>query len=433
MFLVNYIISTTIMTFFSLLIASKIQELKINFKNKKVIIGIILLFIATSFINYYFKDFIKTIFISSIMIIVLKLIFNQNLNQSVITSVFIFICYFIAEIIYGVLFILILRIDINVLTSDSMFIFNNFFLSLFSYLISLIPLFKNIYKKTINNIKNNEYLILFLVFVTAIGIFGNKQGNANNFFELLSNYLLILIFVITIYFLVKERIRSEKTKERYDQLFNYIEKYEKELNKKNLLIHEFKNQIIVIKGLSNTNNNKLQEYLETIIKDVKKVDLFNISEMENVPSGGLKGLLYYKLGDIEETGIKIFMKINSNTIKSPFNKIPTELYKDILKILGIYIDNAIEASRDSRNKEIIIEMFYEKRKFHFIISNNYKNNVDFDKVYEIGYSTKGKNRGYGLAIAKSIINKNGFISEKREITDQYHTQELVIDFKSILN
>src|SRR5690606_11543903 len=121
-----------------------------------------------------------------------------------------------------------------------------------------------------------------------------------------------------------------------------------------------------------------------------------LNGMENIPKGGLKGLLYYKLGDLSKDGINVVTNISPKIKKDLFSKIDIELYKDIVKILGIYLDNAIEAVKNASNKEIFLEMHNTRNKFHIVLSNTYHQKPNLDVMGDVGYSTKGKGRGYGL-------------------------------------
>jgi two-component system sensor histidine kinase AgrC len=113
--------------------------------------------------------------------------------------------------------------------------------------------------------------------------------------------------------------------------------------------------------------------------------------------------------------------------RSIFSKCNSVLYNDILKIIGVYLDNAIEATSISSKKEIILELYCNKKETHFILTNTYENKIDENKVGIGGYTTKGKNRGYGLQLAKKIIDKYDNLKQIREIDDKYYTVHLIIN------
>jgi two-component system sensor histidine kinase AgrC len=154
------------------------------------------------------------------------------------------------------------------------------------------------------------------------------------------------------------------------------------------------------------------------------MEVKGLKGMESIPKGGLKGLIYYKLSDLK--GINIITNISPNIKKHSFFKCNSPMYNDVLKIIGIYIDNAIEACSNAKEKEIAMEIYCQKNEFHFILSNTYDEIRNISRLEEIGYSTKGKNRGYGLYLVKKIIEKYDSIYQTREVNEKYYTIHLTI-------
>jgi two-component system sensor histidine kinase AgrC len=146
--------------------------------------------------------------------------------------------------------------------------------------------------------------------------------------------------------------------------------------------------------------------------------------LNKVPVGGLKGLFYYKFLDIEKFSIRLTLDIDDNLSK--IEKLDTVTYKNLVKLLGIYLDNAIEASKKSKEKELEIEIFTKEKTINFVISNTYCNNIDVSKLGNAGYSSKGKNRGYGLALANDILNQGNNIIETKDISSNMYSVFLTI-------
>lgn len=167
------------------------------------------------------------------------------------------------------------------------------------------------------------------------------------------------------------------------------------------------------------------------MSDLKNSESYIIKNMKNLPKGGLKGLIYYKLGYLNEEGIKVILSINENIRKMPYMKIKPDLNKDILKIIGVYLDNAVEAAVESKQKEISLEMFYEKGIFTFILSNTYSGKITIDPLERKYKSHKGKNRGYGLLLVDKIMKNNKNISRHTEVVNNFYIQYLYVDFKNI--
>ena len=101
-------------------------------------------------------------------------------------------------------------------------------------------------------------------------------------------------------------------------------------------------------------------------------------------------------------------------------------YKDLCKLIGIYLDNAHDACLNSYKKEITIEMFFKNKKLSIIISNTFSGEIDIKSIGKKGYTTKGQGHGMGLSIAKSIINNNEIFEQRKEIINNYYYQYLYI-------
>lgn len=217
------------------------------------------------------------------------------------------------------------------------------------------------------------------------------------------NLVLVLVFVIIVYLLYKESIKSNKLSENYNILLNYLEQYEKEIEEKRKIVHDFKNQLIVINGYADPSNTKLKEYISEIIKENRVIrDNYLIKNIDKIPSG-LKGLIYYKFSQLDKSmNIDLLIK---KKVKE-FDDLNPKVNKDVIKIVGILLDNAIESARASNDKYISLEMKKEDNKILIIIENSTDKKVDTSKIMGTGFSTKGKNRGYGLSIVNDIIKNN---------------------------
>ena len=79
-------------------------------------------------------------------------------------------------------------------------------------------------------------------------------------------------------------------------------------------------------------------------------------------------------------------------------------YLDLCNIVGILLDNAIEASEQTKNKIIEINITETKNEILIKISNNFVNKVDINKIGKKNYSTKELKSGIGLNYIKKVNN-----------------------------
>jgi len=102
---------------------------------------------------------------------------------------------------------------------------------------------------------------------------------------------------------------------------------------------------------------------------------------------------------------------------------------EFTRILGILLDNAIEATSECKDKIINVYIrndFNIKRQL-LIIENTYNNkNVDIERIFEKGYSTKDKNTGLGLWEVRQILKKNSNLNLFTSNDNKLFKQQLEI-------
>lgn len=100
---------------------------------------------------------------------------------------------------------------------------------------------------------------------------------------------------------------------------------------------------------------------------------------------------------------------------------------EFARILGILLDNAIEASSECKEKVINITFRNDPRNNRQLITieNTYNNkNVDTEKIFEKGISEKENHTGLGLWEVRKIIKKNSNANLFTSKTDKFFSQQL---------
>ncbi len=271
--------------------------------------------------------------------------------------------------------------------------------------------------------KTKDYLII-LGLITYLILAKNGLE-----FILQSNYYINLLFMISIILIIviilKNESKYEQLKEENRQMLNYVTKYEKIITAQGKTNHEFKNQLMVIRGYAQMNSNKIIDYIDEIVEDSNKAgSSYLISQLNNFPDGGIKGLLYYKLSIMEDENIKYSINVEKG-VKTKLKTLSINNYKNITKILGVLLDNAIDASKKSKHKKINISVIKDNKNIIFKIYNTYKGKIDIEKV-GTGYTSKGKGHGYGLRLVKDIINEDKLFNISHNLEDNYFVSSLYI-------
>ena len=146
-----------------------------------------------------------------------------------------------------------------------------------------------------------------------------------------------------------------------------------------------------------------------------------------MPPNGIKGLCYFKVQDAENKGIDVDINISKKVENSTIFDLNIKEERDFGRILGVYLDNAIEASVQSSKKEMGFEAYANlDKELKIIISNTYNNDIDENKLGQESFSTKGKTRGHGLLLVRQLINRNKRFEAKTEMKDNIYTQTIEI-------
>ena len=100
---------------------------------------------------------------------------------------------------------------------------------------------------------------------------------------------------------------------------------------------------------------------------------------------------------------------------------------EFARILGILLDNAIEANKDCEEKIINITFRNDTKNNRqlIIIENTYTNkDVDTEKIFEKGMTGKENHTGLGLWEVRKIIKKNNNANLYTSKTEKFFSQQL---------
>lgn len=272
-------------------------------------------------------------------------------------------------------------------------------------------------------------LLTLIIFYTNIYL-GSKAGfnedvlRANGILFLTYFILLGVILFVLIRSLTKELEFRNKQKE-FENLKQYTESLEKLYSDMRVFRHDYINIISSMIGyIDNRDMDGLERHFyENIIpvsKSMQKND-FKIGAIKNIHIPEIKGIVSSKLIRAQELGLDVHVEVVENIDDIKMNII------DLSRILGILLDNAIEASKESLESKLKLAFIKTEKAIIIIISNSYKEkNISLNKIFKPNYSTKGSGRGIGLNNLKKIIDDYDNVFLETKMIDNYFIQELQI-------
>ena len=281
-----------------------------------------------------------------------------------------------------------------------------------------------LYEK-LSNSKKIDIIILAPLFLLAIGTIFFKAGNSGWMYDdtLWLNLLLVVTFTSITIYLLKEKMNNVMMRENYKELGKYVKNSEQLIEEYRITQHENKNQLVVIKTMVRPKNTKLLEYLDHIIKDKYTIKYKWITSLKNIPLDCAKGLIHFKLLRMEELGISIDINISKELQNSLLKDFPVKDWDSLNKIIGVFLDNAIEATATSKEKKFIMDAYLEDDTVVFEFANTFN---EINQVDDGFVSTKDKTRGHGLILVKRIIRSFKIYSNETSIRNGYFIQVLKI-------
>lgn len=252
--------------------------------------------------------------------------------------------------------------------------------------------------------RKNWYVIILLGFMCLIAMMMLLQEKVFYKVQILQFILVVPAIFLLLYSILKlymEQTENERMEKELGIAAKTSEEYENLLTKVRLRQHELKNHIAAIFSTHYTYKTyeKLVQAQEEYCQKILDENKYN-----NLPLLGnniLVGYLYGKFQEAEDDGIAITYQIGA---KIDEMSIPTYY---VIEMLGILLDNTMEALKFSAEKEIFFETTESKNEYIFSIRNPY-HYVTYDEItewFQLGKSEKGSGRGLGLYHLKCLCEE----------------------------
>lgn len=296
--------------------------------------------------------------------------------------------------------------------------------------VNLLYFKERVFKKFVQQLIVS-YLILTLVLNASHWI--SDIAHFNSFGSMVAT-ICFLMFIGTMVQMKTVRDRYEKKMELKQKRFEQrqMEQYMNKIQGLYLELkgfrHDFGN---IITSLNLAIEEENIEDIKRIQRDVLEECYGQLQKEEytgfdlgNIRDSALRSILSRGWIYAEEMGVKLTFET-----EDVIEKVPMRLL-DLVRTVGILVNNAIEAAKMSQEKEVQIAVFNMPNGVHLIIKNSISDEpINWNKLYEKGFSTKGDRRGMGLAIVKELIGEYAAIFLETELINGRFTQSLVIGEK----
>ncbi len=408
----------------------------IMWKSKRfwfILIGLV----TMTILNYYMMNkFIRIVSITIVLAMVCSAIFRVDIKTGMIATLTSQLLTMIAETIFVIIISLLLN-------SGSDFIENTQFgtilantgIGIIVILFAQCEWVKKLYhffKGITRNISDVHLIFITIIFILGLNIFAMIAYYELDFkMMLLFNVVTMVIYFAVIMTALKNKNDYIEVYDKYNTTLSSLKEYEDIFNQYRVSNHENKNQLLTIRNMIKNKEKHIPEYIDKIVENKLKDNEYLMGKSMIIPEGGLRGLIYSKMLVMKEKNIDFDLSIDKAIRTVQLIELGDQSMLDIYRIMGVFLDNAIEAVENLEEKFIDLEMRIENQKLYISVTNNFCGNIDLEQMDKVGYSTKGKNHGYGLALVKEIIEENKLLEHKKEIMADEFVQTISIDISKL--
>ena len=283
---------------------------------------------------------------------------------------------------------------------------------------------------------NKRYLLIITIvlFISFILLYMVSQTDmrGNDTLKLYAILLLAIMVFLSVVILVMSNftlreMRYKRNVKEIEAYYEYTLRIESINNEMRKFRHDYVNILTTLSDYIREDDMPgLREYFNEHIvpmKDNLKTRSIKMNGIEKLKVREIKGLITTKILQAQEKKIPISIEVPDEVDRIDMNTI------ELSRIIGIILDNAIEASENLEDPLIRIA-FINDVSVTFIVMNKCSDNIPkIHELFEQGFSTKGDNRGLGLSTLKELtdenenvlldtIIENGFFVQKVEIINK---------------
>lgn len=317
-------------------------------------------------------------------------------------------------------------------------IFLYFLFTLFMVVLASLAIRRFVFTRLPQKWQQYSGPILFMLFFTnkvyALYQYLLASPAETQFDTLIKMFVITLVFVVTlggisIYIFSNNQKLAFATREKVIEQ-RAMQLYIDEISKQNEEINQFRHDYLNILSslesyLEEGDLQALTVYYQQTIQPTRTLFLENaskLSALQKIDHPAIRGIFMTKLLLAQEKGISVHLEMTGKII------FPKDVFDlNLIRILGILLDNAIEEVDALGKGELAVAFFQEKDALVILIQNTVRNPVE--PLYQLkkqGFSTKGKGRGYGLSTVDELMSQTSTLLLETTISQHLFVQKLTL-------
>ena len=240
----------------------------------------------------------------------------------------------------------------------------------------------------------------------------------------ISGYLLVMCcLLLAMRRSYLEQIQTEAKQKAMQDLQDYTRNLEAMYNSLRSFKHDYVNILLSLSGyIEDGDMDRLKDFFESKIFPTKNLitgEDYKLNQLSNISVLEIKSLLSAKMIYAHESGIDITIDIPDKVESFLIDTV------DLARILGIFLDNAIEATLETEQPQIGLNIIQNKTGVSIIISNRFRDNgIMLHTLKQKGFSTKIGHQGIGLGNAQKIISSYDNVLLETTMKCDYFTQHI---------
>ena len=279
-----------------------------------------------------------------------------------------------------------------------------------------IDTIKEVGKKLILNMIESYILIIAVIWMSIY-----TYITKNNILINVNNFVLMGISVFFIVYNLIEKYKLNKNLLYIETLEHDKRLLSNENDRIRIFKHDFNNIIQAMNGyVLSEDIPSLKTYIKKMINDVNETEEINIGNKYFLNNKAIANLFSKKYQKAKKENVDIKFEVMFEL------KLLNKYEYEIIRMLGIFLDNAIEAVREEEKKEIDILLIRNDDEKIIIVENTCTKEIDLNKIYTKDFSTKKNNTGLGLWEVKNLVDKNSNFSLMTYIEDNMFKHKLVV-------
>ena len=277
--------------------------------------------------------------------------------------------------------------------------------------------------------------VILAFFVLQILLFISDMVSIHSHFNSFGSILASIVFIclLLIFFAmnshkvqIEREIALKQKKFEQEHLQTYTDEIVGLYNEIRGFRHDYAGMLVSMQMAIDSGD--LQEidrvYNEVLVKANQKLrsDKYTYFDLNNIEDSALRSLIAQSIVYARNKKVEFTLEV-----KDTITRLSIDLL-DLVRIMSVLLNNAVEGAAESYLKKMEVAVIKMDLETVIVIQNSCKITMTpSEDLFELGFSTKGRNRGIGLNNVKEILDKYENIILETEMED--HTFRQIIRFK----